>query len=214
MEQATGALVCLLNNDIEVVEPDWLEALVVQALRPGVGAVGARLLYPDRTLQHAGVLLGVGGVANHAHLGWPGEHPGYFSRAQLNQEMAAVTGACLVVRREHYLKVGGLDAVHLKVAFNDVDFCLKLREIGLHNVYVGAAKLIHHESVSRGRDLSPEKAARFASEVAWMQQRWGEQLQADPAYNPNLSLDHPDFQLSWPPRLQRWPLPGQETQKT
>ena len=178
VEQATGALVCLLNNDIEVVEPDWLEALVVQALRPGVGAVGARLLYPDRTLQHAGVLLGVGGVANHAHLGWPGEHPGYFSRAQLNQEMAAVTGACLVVRREHYLKVGGLDAMHLKVAFNDVDFCLKLREIGLHNVYVGAAKLIHHESVSRGQDLSPEKAARFASEVAWMQQRWGEQLQA------------------------------------
>ena len=128
--------------------------------------------------------------------------------------MAAVTGACLVVRREHYLKVGGLDAMHLKVAFNDVDFCLKLREIGLHNVYVGAAKLIHHESVSRGQDLSPEKAARFASEVAWMQQRWGEQLQADPAYNPNLSLDHPNFQLSWPPRLQRWPVPVQERSQT
>ena len=211
VEQATGPLVCLLNNDIEVIEPDWLEALVVQALRPGVGAVGARLLYPDRTLQHAGVLLGVGGVANHAHLGWPGEHPGYFSRAQLNQEMAAVTGACLVVRKEHYLKVGGLDATHLKVAFNDVDFCLKLREIGLHNVYVGAAKLIHHESVSRGQDLSPEKAARFASEVAWMQQRWGEQLKHDPAYNPNLCLDNPHFRLSWPPRLERWPVPVQES---
>ena len=130
---------------------------MVQALRPGVGAVGARLLYPDQTLQHAGVLLGIGGVANHAHLGWPGEHPGYFSRAQLTQEMAAVTAACLVVRRDHYRMVGGLDAIHLKVAFNDVDFCLKLREIGLQNVYVGATKLIHHESVSRGQDLTPKK---------------------------------------------------------
>ena len=205
VEQATGQLVCLLNNDIEVIDSDWLEALVVQALRPGVGAVGARLLYPDQTLQHAGVLLGIGGVANHAHLGWPGEHPGYFSRAQLNQEMAAVTAACLVVRRDHYRMVGGLDATHLKVAFNDVDFCLKLREIGLQNVYVGATKLIHHESVSRGQDLTPEKAARFAAEVAWMQQRWGDQLQCDPAYNPNLCLEKPDFRLSWPPRLERWP---------
>ena len=101
--------------------------------------------------------------------------------------------------------MGGLDATHLKVAFNDVDFCLKLREIGLQNVYVGATKLIHHESVSRGQDLTPEKAARFAAEVAWMQQRWGDQLQCDPAYNPNLCLEKPDFRLSWPPRLERWP---------
>ena len=206
VEQASGELICLLNNDIEVIDPGWLEELVVQALRPGVGAVGARLLYPNRTLQHGGVLLGVGGVANHAHLGWPGDHPGYFSRAQLTQEMAAVTGACLLVSRANYLVVGGLDADNLKVAFNDVDFCLKLREQGLQNVYVPAAKLIHHESVSRGQDLSPEKAARFAAEVAWMQQRWGEQLPHDPAYNPNLSLDNPHFRLAWPPRLERWPV--------
>lgn len=206
VEQASGELICLLNNDIEVIDPGWLEELVVQALRPGVGAVGARLLYPNRTLQHGGVLLGVGGVANHAHLGWPGDHPGYFSRAQLIQEMAAVTGACLLVSRANYLVVGGLDADNLKVAFNDVDFCLKLREQGLQNVYVPAVKLIHHESVSRGQDLSPEKAARFAAEVAWMQQRWGEQLPHDPAYNPNLSLDNPHFRLAWPPRLERWPV--------
>ena len=204
VQQASGELICLLNNDIEVIDPGWLEELVLQALRPGVGAVGARLLYPNRTLQHGGVLLGVGGVANHAHLGWPGDHPGYFSRAQLTQEMAAVTGACLLVRRSHYEAVGGLNEQQLKVAFNDVDFCLKLREQGLQNVYAPAARLIHHESVSRGQDLSPEKAARFAAEVAWMQQRWGDQLPQDPAYNPNLSLDNPHFRLAWPPRVERW----------
>jgi glycosyltransferase involved in cell wall biosynthesis len=204
VQQSSGELICLLNNDIEVIDPGWLEELVVQALRPGVGAVGARLLYPNRTLQHGGVLLGVGGVANHAHLGWPGDHPGYFSRAQLTQEMAAVTGACLLVRRSHYEAVGGLNEEQLKVAFNDVDFCLKLREQGLQNVYAPAARLIHHESVSRGQDLSPEKAARFAAEVDWMQQRWGDQLPHDPAYNPNLSLDNPHFRLAWPPRLERW----------
>jgi GT2 family glycosyltransferase len=204
VNQASGELICLLNNDIEVIDPGWLEELVAQALRPGVGAVGARLLYPNRTLQHGGVLLGVGGVANHAHLGWPGDHPGYFSRAQLTQEMAAVTGACLLVRRSHYEAVGGLNEEQLKVAFNDVDFCLKLREQGLQNVYAPAARLIHHESVSRGQDLSPEKAARFATEVAWMQQRWADQLPHDPAYNPNLSLDNPHFRLAWPPRVERW----------
>ncbi|WP_010312499.1 glycosyltransferase family 2 protein [Synechococcus sp. CB0101] len=204
VNHASGELICLLNNDIEVVDPGWLEELVVQALRTGVGAVGARLLYPNRTLQHGGVLLGVGGVANHAHLGWPGDHPGYFSRAQLTQEMAAVTGACLLVRRSHYEAVGGLNEEQLKVAFNDVDFCLKLREQGLQNVYAPAARLIHHESVSRGQDLSAEKAARFAAEVDWMQQRWGDQLPHDPAYNPNLSLDNPHFRLAWPPRVERW----------
>jgi glycosyltransferase involved in cell wall biosynthesis len=206
VEQATGELICLLNNDIEVIDAGWLEEMVVQAMRPGVGAVGARLLYPNSTIQHGGVLLGVGGVANHAHLGLPGEHPGYFGRAQLTQEMAAVTGACLLVSRSNYFAVGGLDAENLKVAFNDVDFCLKLREQGLQNVYAPAAKLIHHESVSRGQDLSPQKAARFAAEVAWMQQRWGEQLLHDPAYNPNLSVDNPNFCLAWPPRLERWQL--------
>ena len=204
VEEVSGELICLLNNDIEVIDPEWLEELVVQALRPGIGAVGARLLYPNRTLQHAGVLLGVGGVANHAHLGMQADRPGYFFRAQLVQEMSAVTGACLLVRREYYQAVGGLDEINLTVAFNDVDFCLKLRELGLCNLYTPFSVLIHHESVSRGRDEQPEQAARFAKEVAWMQERWASVLKWDPAYNPNLSLASPDFRLTWPPRLQRW----------
>ena len=211
VRHASGDLICLLNNDIEVIDPGWLEELVVQVLRPDAGAVGAKLLYPDRTIQHGGVFLGVGGVAGHAHHSCPEDHPGYFSRAQLTQEMAAVTGACLLVKRSHYEAVGGLDEVRLKVAFNDVDFCLKLRELGLQNIYAPAATLIHHESVSRGDDLSGEKAKRFAAEVAWMQQRWGKQLLVDPAYNPNLSLDHCDFRLSRSPRLKRWHQPVQNT---
>ena len=211
VQHSSGELICLLNNDIEVIDPGWLEEMVVQVLRPGVGAVGAKLLYPDRTIQHGGVVLGAGGVANHAHYHCPEDHPGYFWRAQLTQEMAAVTGACLLVRRSHYDAVGGLNEEQLKVAFNDVDFCLKLRELGLHNIYAPAATLIHHESVSRGDDLRGEKAERFSSEVLWMMQKWSDQLPNDPYYNPNLSLDLMPFGLSSPmslaspPRMQRWP---------
>ena len=205
VQHTSGDFICLLNNDIEVIDPGWLEELVVQALRPGVGAVGAKLLYPDRTIQHGGVVLGIGGVAGHVHHRCPEDHPGYFSLAQLTQEIAAVTAACLLVKRCHYEAVDGLNEDQLKVAFNDVDFCLKLRELGLQNIYAPAAKLIHHESVSRGNDLTGEKAKRFAAEVAWMQQRWGEELLHDPAYNPNLCLDHPHYRLSRPPRLERWP---------
>jgi glycosyltransferase involved in cell wall biosynthesis len=205
VQNATGELICLLNNDVEVIDQRWLEELVVFALRPDVGAVGARLLYPNRTLQHAGVVLGFGldGVAAHAHVGVPDDSPGYFSRAQLALEISAVTAACLVVQRSHYLAVGGLDELNLKVAYNDIDFCLKLREIGLQNVYVPVARLIHHESVSRGSDQSPAKTARFAAEVSWMRQRWGHLLQFDQYYNPNLSLKRP-FRLARPPRLNRW----------
>ena len=210
VQQTNSELVCLLNNDIEVIDPGWLEELVVQVLRPGVGAVGAKLLYPDRTIQHGGVVLGVGGVAGHAHHRCPEDHGGYFSRAQLTQEMAAVTGACLLVRRSHYEAVGGLNEEHLKVAFNDIDFCLKLRELGLHNIYAPEARLIHHESVSRGDDLSCEKAKRFAAETAWMLNQWDDQLNHDPAFNPNLYLHNMPFSLdggisfSCPPRLQSW----------
>ena len=210
IKHTTGELVCLLNNDIEVIDAGWLEEMVVQVLRPGVGVVGAKLLYPDRTIQHGGVVLGAGGVANHAHLRCPEDHGGYFGRAQLTQEMAAVTGACLLVRRSHYDAVGGLNEEHLKVAFNDVDFCLKLCELGLHNIYAPAARLIHHESVSRGDDLSGEKAKRFATETAWMLNRWDDQLKSDPYFNLNLCLNTMPFSLdgkmafSCPPRLQRW----------
>ena len=202
VEHATGDYLCLLNNDIEVVDPGWLDEMMSRAVLPEVGAVGARLLYPNGKLQHAGVLVGVGGVAAHAHHGWPGDHPGYFSRAQLAQEMMAVTAACLVVSRLDYQRVGGLNEEQLAVAFNDVDFCLKLFHAGLNNLYLPSVVLVHHESVSRGQDRSPEKAARFASEVAWMQDRWQGVLEKDPFFSPNLSLHNPHFRLAWPPRVQ------------
>ncbi|MBW0167218.1 MAG: glycosyltransferase family 2 protein [Vulcanococcus sp.] len=205
VEQATGEFICLMNNDIEVIQPDWLIQMLAYGQRPGVGAVGARLFYPDRSIQHGGVLLGIGGVAGHAHHGLAQDAFGYYCRAQLAQEMSAVTAACLLVRKSHYQAVGGLNAEDLRVAFNDVDFCLKLVEHGLHNVYAATAVLVHHESVSRGYEDTPEKQARFAAEVAWMKERWGERLVTDPAYNPNLSLDGAPFSLASPPRLQRWP---------
>ncbi len=197
--ECRGEVVCLLNNDIEVISPDWLEELVSQALRPGVGAVGAMLYYPDRTIQHAGVVLGLGGVANHAYTGQPAGHPGHGARALVAQNLSAVTGACLVVRRALYEQLGGLDE-RLQVAFNDVDFCLRLREAGYRNVWTPFAELIHHESASRGRDDSPEKRERFLGEVRYMESRWDNWLQDDPAYNRNLSLADLSSGLAFPPR--------------
>ena len=204
VEEATGEWICLMNNDIEVIQPDWLVQMLAYARRPDIGAVGARLLYPDGCIQHGGVLLGVGGVAGHAHHGLAHDSPGYYCRAQLVQEMSAVTAACLLVSKNHYQAVGGLDAGHLAVAFNDVDFCLKLTQSGLRNVYAATAVLLHHESVSRGYEDTPAKQARFNAEVLWMQQRWSDRLTTDPAYNPNLTLDGEPFCLAWPPRLERW----------
>ena len=200
---ASGEVIGLINNDIEVITPDWLTEMVSIALQPGVGAVGAKLLYPDESLQHGGVVLGVGGVAGHAHKYLPRSEGGFFSRAQLIQSFSAVTAACLVVRKDHFESVGGLDDVNLKVAFNDVDFCIRLREFGLRNVWTPYAELFHHESATRGSDVSPEKQARFAKEVEYMVKKWGRALFFDPAYNPNLTLDREDFSLAWPPRCQK-----------
>ncbi|CAN5349360.1 N/A [soil metagenome] len=197
--QCRGELVALVNNDIEVISPDWLCEMVSIALQPGVGAVGARLWYPDDTLQHGGIVLGIGGVAGHSHKGLPRGRSGYFGRADLIQSFSAVTAACLVVRRARYLAVGGLDEVNLKVAFNDVDFCLRLQEAGLRNVWTPYAELYHHESATRGTDVVPEKQRRFALEVAYMKHRWGIGLLRDRAYNPNLTLIAENFSLAWPP---------------
>ncbi len=199
--QAAGEVIALINNDIEVISPGWLSEMVSIALQPGIGAVGAKLLYPDGTLQHGGVVLGVGGVAGHSHKNLPRGHRGYFSRADLIQSYSAVTAACLVVRKDRYESVGGLDEEHLKVAFNDVDFCLRLRESGLRNIWTPYAELFHHESATRGTDVAPEKQARFNREVAYMMRTWGPQLLTDPAYNPNLTLSHEDFRFAWPPRI-------------
>lgn len=198
---ARGALLCLMNNDIEILTPDWLEEMVSFAVQPGVGCVGARLWYPDGRLQHGGVVVGLGGVAGHSHKYASKGFPGYFRRVVLHQSFSAVTAACLLVRRTVFDAVNGLDE-KLAVAFNDVDFCLRLQEAGYRNVWTPYAEMTHHESVSRGHENTPEKQARFASEVQKMKERWGEGLLVDPAYNPNLTLDYEDFSLGWPPRVE------------
>jgi len=198
--RARGELVALLNNDIEVVSPEWLAEMVSIALQPGVGAVGAKLLYPDTTVQHGGVILGVGGIAGHAHKHLARSDPGHGGRAQLAQSFSAVTAACLVVRKALYEQVGGLDEAHLGVAYNDVDFCLRLREAGFRNVWTPWAELLHHESATRGLEMAAESRNRLAAEAAFMQDRWGKLIAHDPAYNPNLTLDSEDFDLAWPPR--------------
>lgn len=198
-EHAQGSVLCLLNNDIEIIAEDWLEEMVSHAVRPDTGAVGAMLYYPDGTIQHAGVILGVGGVANHAYLNQPAGHPGHGGRALVAQNLSAVTGACMVVRRPVYFEVGGLDE-RLSVAFNDIDFCLRLLEAGYRNVWTPHAELIHHESATRGSDDSKEKRERFVAEADFMHARWDGMLQSDPAYNPNLALDDCSAAFAYPPR--------------
>lgn len=201
VKEALGEFICLLNNDIEVISPDWLSEMVSLAYQPKVGAVGARLWYPDNTLQHGGVILGMGGVANHAHKKLPRYQNGYFSRASLIQAMSAVTGACLLIRKKIYEEAGGLNESELQIAFNDIDFCLRLGKLGYRNIWTPYAELYHHESATRGHDDdSLEKMQRLIREADYMKQIWGELLFNDPYYNPNLTLDHHDFSLSWPPR--------------
>lgn len=199
--QAQGDYVCLLNNDIEVIAPGWLRDMLGVAQREGVGAVGAKLLYPDGTVQHAGVVLGLGGIAAHPHKGIDATACGYFGRAMLMQSFSAVTAACMVLRKSTWMDVGGMDE-NLPVAYNDVDLCLRLQERGLRNVWVPSALLYHHESKTRGSDLTHSRAkkARFTREHAYMQWRWGGLLRADPAYNPNLTLHKEDFSLTGVPR--------------
>jgi O-antigen biosynthesis protein len=184
--QARGAYLCLLNNDTEVVEPAWLTEMMRYAVRPEIGAVGAKLLYDDWTIQHAGVVVGIGGAAGHAHRFQPTSEPGYFRHPHVAQLMSAVTAACLVVQKEKFEAVGGLDEEALQIAFNDVDFCLKLEANGWRNVYVPHAVLLHHESKSRGKDLSPQNIDRYRRELQVLQVRWGTKTYEDPLHNPNL----------------------------
>ncbi len=193
VEVARGTILGLVNNDIEAIGAEWMHEMVSHAVREGVGCVGAKLYYPDDRVQHGGVVLGVGGVAGHASLNLPRSSPGYFGRLMVAHDVSAVTAACLFVRRAIWDEVGGLDAERLKVAFNDVDFCLKVREAGYRNVWTPFAELYHHESASRGSDISEEKRARFVGEVETMMERWGEALENDPYYNPNLNREAADF---------------------
>jgi O-antigen biosynthesis protein len=191
---ARGELILLLNNDVEVITANWLEDMAAQAIRSSVGAVGAKLLYPDDTVQHSGVILGIGGVANHSHRGFDRHSPGYFGRAIITSNYAAVTGACLMVRKKLFEQVGGLNE-ELAVAFNDVDFCLKLYKEGFYNVLLPHVQLYHYESKSRGQEDTPEKIKRFNKEVSLMQQKWGDLLLNDPFYNCNLTKEREDFSL-------------------
>lgn len=192
---AKGTIIGLINNDIEVINPEWLTEMVSHSLRPEIGCVGAKLYYPNDTLQHGGVILGIGGVANHSHKHFSRTHPGYFARLVCTQNYSAVTAACLLIRKEIFDAVEGLDEENLHVAFNDVDFCLKVREAGYRNLWTPYAELYHYESISRGAEDSPEKIARFAREVNFMKSKWGKHLELDPFYSPNLSKDREDFSI-------------------
>ncbi|OIO01408.1 MAG: hypothetical protein AUJ49_07685 [Desulfovibrionaceae bacterium CG1_02_65_16] len=199
---AKGEFLCLMNNDIEVIEGDWLGEMLSFAARPDVGCVGARLLYPDGTLQHGGILRGVCGFAGHAHLGLPRGAAGYFGRAALHQEMSAVTAACLVVRRSVFNQVDGLDE-SLPESYNDVDFCLRVRAAGYRNVWTPYAELFHHESASRRARAQNGTAAMNEQDrrtTRLMRTRWGA-LAEDSAYNPNLTRRSCGFDLAWPPRV-------------
>lgn len=202
--QASGEIICLLNNDTEVISPDWLEEMVSRLLQPGVGVVGTRLYFSDGRVQHAGDVLGPGGCAMHLHGIIDADDPGYMHRAVLAQDLSAVTAACLVTHKSLYQALGGLNEANLSVAFNDVDYCLKVREAGQRVIYTPYAELYHHESVSRGKDDSPEKQARAKRESEYMQARWGHIIERDPFYNPNLNYSQPDFRLGKIPRID-WP---------
>ena len=183
--QVRGNYLCLLNNDTEVREPGWLTEMMRYAVRPEVGAVGAKLLYEDGTIQHAGVVIGLGDAAGHAHRFLPAHEPGYFRLAHLTHFVSAVTAACLVVEKGKFDAVGGLDEC-LGVAFNDVDLCLKLEAAGWRNVYVPHAVLLHHESKTRAKDSSPDQYDRYLRELGLLQDRWGTRTYSDPVHNPNL----------------------------
>lgn len=194
-KEANGEYVLLLNNDTEMIEPDSIKEMLDVCMRPDVGIVGAKLLYEDNTIQHAGVIIGFGGVAGHAFIGQDRDDNGYFSRIISVQDLSAVTAACLMVRRSVFDEVEGLNE-EFKVAFNDIDFCLKVRKAGYLVVYNPYAQFYHYESKSRGQEDSADKVARFQQEIGLFGERWGELLEhGDPYYNPNLTLDKADFSL-------------------
>jgi GT2 family glycosyltransferase/predicted SAM-dependent methyltransferase len=194
-----------LNNDVEVAEPNWLSEMVGISQLPNVAVVGAKLKYPDGRLQHAGVVLGVGGVANHAFYREQGSTRGYKDRAILLQNYSAVTGACMLVRRTVFEEVGGFNETDLPVAFSDVDLCLRIGELGYDVVWTPHAQLIHHESLSRGaHDKSETDRQVFERHVQYMTKRWGKLLESDPYYNPNLSLLNANFEPTFPPRIARY----------
>lgn len=195
VQQAMGKYIILLNNDTEIISPRWIEEMLMYAQRSDVGAVGVKLYYPDNTIQHAGIGIGLLTLAGHYHRGFPKEHPGYMGRLIYAHDVSAVTAACMMIPRRVWEEVGGLDE-SFKVAFNDVDLCMRIRKAGYLIVFTPFAELYHYESKSRGLDSAPEKRERFVGEVTRFQERWKKELAAgDPYYNPNFSLDKEDFSI-------------------
>ncbi len=193
--QARGEVLLFLNNDVEAIHPDWLEGMVKHALRPEVGAVGAKLLYADDTIQHAGIVIGMGGVAGHVHIRFPRDADGYMQRLRLTHNCAAVTGACLMTRRAVFEQAGGFDESFV-LAFNDVDLCLQIQALGYRVLWTPEAELYHLESKTRGYEDTPEKLGRFGREYRLFVAKWGHYLKSgDPYYNPNFRLDRADYAL-------------------
>ena len=196
VKKAEGDYLLFLNNDTEVITPDWIEAMVEQAQRESIGAVGSLLLYPDDTVQHAGVVLGIGGVAGHSHKNFPVAVPGYISQLISTNNYSAVTAACLMCRRDVFEEVGGFET-KLAIAFNDVDFCLRIVERGYRNIYLPHVVLYHYESKSRGYENTPAKQARFAKEVSYMREKWQHICDNDPCYSPHLTKIHEDYSINF-----------------
>lgn len=199
VQYAKGEYLLLLNNDTEVITPDWMEELLMYALRKDVGVVGAKLYYPDKTIQHAGIVIGLGAhrTAGHTHYRIPEANVGYMGRLCYAQDVTAVTGACMMVSKALYEELGGLDE-SFTVALNDVDFCLRVREKGFLNIFTPFAELYHYESKSRGSDKKDERALRYQQESDRFRVKWADALaKGDPYYNPNFSLDHSDFTVNW-----------------
>jgi GT2 family glycosyltransferase len=204
VESSDAPVICFLNDDVEVITKDWLEKLVARVLLNGVGAVGPILYYPNDRIQHAGVILGIGGVAGHQFHNMPRGNAGYYGRALLEQDLSCVTAACMVMRREVFDSIGGFNE-KFAIAFNDVDLCVRVRRLGWRILWTPAVEMYHHESASLGKHNAPQRQALFAEEVKLMRATWGDMLDADPHFNPNLSLATPYYTLAFPPRITKLP---------
>lgn len=198
---ASGEFIVFLNNDTEIISPNWMSEMLSHATRPEIGAVGAKLYYPNKSIQHVGVICGIGGVAGHLYSRAHGKTIGHSGKAILTQNFLAVTAACMMMRRSLFQELDGFNEENLPIAFNDVDLCLRIYQKGYRILWTPYAELYHHESATRGLDLSPEQIERAKNEIDYMKMTWSEFIEKDPFYNINLSLHASDYSLAFPPRL-------------
>ncbi len=206
VQRATGGVLCFMNDDVEVIMPDWLEKMVARLRLERVGAVGPMMYFPNGTIQHAGIILGLWGVAGHCFINMPHGSAGYFGRAALEQDLSGVTAACMVMRRDLFDELKGFNE-DLAIAFNDVDLCIRIRNAGWRIIWTPSVEIFHHQSATLGDPQAPARRARFEQETRLMRDLWGETLDRDPFYNPNLSLTSSDFALAIPPRVSKLPAP-------